>query len=155
MNFSRRRAYIPAAVPSLTLNGNKCSTLRKHRHCKYLSQSHIQQKSRFRDIHLAGGHAPEGRVGANYTLYRASPSLGSEYKKKEAICHSDNFLFRADGETRTHTGQRPLPPQSSVSTISPHPHLLWDCKCTNFFVNRKFIFNKNNTSLNYVSVSGL
>ena len=21
--------------------------------------------------------------------------------KKEAICHSDNFLFRADGETRT------------------------------------------------------
>ena len=42
--------------------------------------------------------------------------------------------FRADGETRTHTGQRPLPPQSSVSTISPHPHVwmmslsLWDCK---------------------------
>ena len=31
--------------------------------------------------------------------------------------------FRADGETRTHTGQRPLPPQSSVSTISPHPHV--------------------------------
>ena len=43
--------------------------------------------------------------------------------KKEAICHSDNFLFRADGETRTHTGQRPLPPQSSVSTISPHPQV--------------------------------
>ena len=45
-------AYIPAAVPSLTLNGNKCNALRKHSHCKDLSQSHIQQKSRFRDIHL-------------------------------------------------------------------------------------------------------
>ena len=31
------------------------------------------------------------------------------------------ILFRAAGETRTHTGQRPLPPQSSVSTISPLP----------------------------------
>ena len=111
-------AYIPAAVPSLTLNGNKCSTLRKHRHCKYLSQSHIQQKSRFRDIHLAGGHAPEGRVGANYIS-----ESGGRVQKKEAICRSDNFLFSADGETRTHTGQRPLPPQSSVSTISPHPQV--------------------------------
>ena len=49
-----------------------------------------------------------------------APSLGSEYKKKEAICRSDNFLFSADAETRPHTGQRPLPPQRSVSTISPH-----------------------------------
>ena len=32
------------------------------------------------------------------------------------------FVFGAVGETRTHTGQRPLPPQSSVSTISPLPH---------------------------------
>ena len=53
---------------------------------------------------------------------------------------SDAF-FRADGESRTHTDQRPLPPQSSVSTISPHPHvretlvflLLWDCKYTDIF----------------------
>lgn len=29
-----------------------------------------------------------------------------------------------DGETRTHTGERPLPPQGSVSTIPPHPHIL-------------------------------
>ena len=36
-----------------------------------------------------------------------------------------NFFrsLRAVGETRTHTGQRPLPPQSSVSTISPLPQI--------------------------------
>ena len=39
--------------------------------------------------------------------------------------------FRAVGETRTHTGQCPLPPQSSVSTISPLPHFpRRDCKNT-------------------------
>ena len=72
---------------------------------------------------------------------------------KQKAGRKTSTSFCADGETRTHTGQRPLPPQSSVSTISPHPHLLWDCKCTNFFVNRKFIFNKNNTSLNYILLS--
>ena len=30
--------------------------------------------------------------------------------------------FGAVGESRTHTPQRALPPQSSVSTISPLPH---------------------------------
>ena len=37
-------------------------------------------------------------------------------------------LFCADGETRTHTGQRPLPPQSSVSTISPRPQYFGTAK---------------------------
>ena len=88
-------AFIPAAMASLTLNGNKFSTLRKHRHCKYLSQSHIQQKSRFRDIHLAGGPVPEGRVSVNYTLCRASPSLGSEYKKRKlSVVQITSFFVR-------------------------------------------------------------
>ena len=54
---------------------------------------------------------------------RCESESGRVQQKKEAICNSDNFLFSADGETRTHTGQRPLPPQSSVSTISPHPQV--------------------------------
>ena len=40
--------------------------------------------------------------------------------KKMSLC--------ADGETRTHTGQRPLPPQSSVSTISPRPQYFGTAK---------------------------
>ena len=88
-------------MASLTLNGNKFSTLRKHRHCKYLSQSHIQQKSRFRDIYLAGGPVPEGRVSVNYTflsiisLMSCESESGVRVQKKEAICRSDNFLFSA------------------------------------------------------------
>ena len=40
--------------------------------------------------------------------------------KKMSLC--------ADGETRTHTGQRPLPPQRSVSTISPRPQYFGTAK---------------------------
>ena len=39
-----------------------------------------------------------------------------------------NLSFRAVGESRTHTGQCPLPPQSSVSTISPLPQLFGTAK---------------------------
>ena len=64
---------------------------------------------------------PQSGVRLTAPRGRCESESGGRVQKKEAICHSDNFLFRADGETRTHTGQRPLPPQSSVSTISPHP----------------------------------
>ena len=42
--------------------------------------------------------------------------------KKEAICHSDNFLFRADGETRTLARQClavHVNPQSGVRLTAP------------------------------------
>ena len=42
--------------------------------------------------------------------------------KKEAICHSDNFLFRADGETRTLARQClavHVSPQSGVRLTAP------------------------------------
>ena len=48
-------------------------------------------------------------------------------------------LLCAVGETRTRTGLLPLPPQSSVSTISPPPLcLFWDCKGTTKKLNSKF-----------------
>ena len=42
---------------------------------------------------------------------------GSRNKKRPAFL----LVLRAVGETRTRTGLLPLPPQSSVSTISPPP----------------------------------
>ena len=42
--------------------------------------------------------------------------------KKEAICHSDNFLFRADGETRTLARQClavHVSPQSGIRLTAP------------------------------------
>lgn len=48
----------------------------------------------------------------------------------------------AVGESRTHTPQRALPPQSSVSTISPLPRMDWDCKDTEYFQKCNFL-NKN------------
>ena len=66
---------------------------------------------------------------------RAAKRTKKEQRKLAALC--------ADGETRTHTGQRPLPPQSSVSTISPRPRvLLWDCKNRDILEKHK-IFVKN------------
>ena len=53
------------------------------------------------------------------SVSKTSRSAGHSRKEKEAV--SVDTASCADGETRTHTGQRPLPPQSSVSTISPHP----------------------------------
>ena len=49
--------------------------------------------------------------------------LRRERKKKERkLLSKFPLLFRgAVGETRTRTGLLPLPPQSSVSTISPPP----------------------------------
>ena len=95
LDFSCRRALIPAAMASLTLNGNKFSTLRKHRHCKYLSQSHIQQKSRFRDIHLAGGPVPEGRVSVSIIPYAVRVRVGAEYKKRKlSVVQITSFSVR-------------------------------------------------------------
>ena len=45
---------------------------------------------------------------------------GKKQKKRPALL----LVLRAVGETRTRTGLLPLPPQSSVSTISPPP-LRW------------------------------
>ena len=45
------------------------------------------------------------------------------HSKKKAGDTSPAFL-RADGETRTPMSHCSLPPQSSVSTISPHPQTL-------------------------------
>ena len=47
----------------------------------------------------------------------------------------------ADGESRTRTGLRPPPPQSGVSTISPHPLLVWICQNANFFSIIRILFN--------------
>ena len=60
------------------------------------------------------------------------------------------LVLRAVGETRTRTGLLPLPPQSSVSTISPPPRL-WigiakvrqKFKLANFSVKFSHFFDKN------------
>ena len=69
--------------------------------------------------------------------------LRREHKKKERkLLSKFPLLFRgAVGETRTRTGLLPLPPQSSVSTISPPPLLIWDCKYTYYFYIRKLFCN--------------
>ena len=41
--------------------------------------------------------------------------------KKRKTFRFSSFRWGAVGETRTRTGLLPLPPQSSVSTISPPP----------------------------------
>ena len=62
------------------------------------------------------------------------------YDEKEISVSAD--LLRAVGETRTRTGLLPLPPQSSVSTISPPPLLLfWDCKGTTNILICKFFLS--------------
>ena len=51
------------------------------------------------------------------------------------------------GESRTRTGLRPPPPQSGVSTISPHPLLVWDCKDTLILFNCKFFFENKSKQI--------
>ena len=79
----------------------------------------------------------------NFTLSRKK-SLTRQKLAKKRGSFIWNFLmwwFCAVGETRTRTGLLPLPPQSSVSTISPPPLLLfWDCKGTTKILNSKFFF---------------
>ncbi len=59
------------------------------------------------------------------------------YKKKTTVVG----CLCADDETRTHTGQRPLPPQSSVSTISPRPQYFGTAKIrTNLLFANLFRF---------------
>ena len=50
-------------------------------------------------------------------------------------------------ESRTRTGLRPPPPQSGVSTISPHPLLVWDCKDTLILFNCKFFLKTNHKQI--------
>ena len=78
-----------------------------------------------------------------------------QYNEKETSVSAD--LLRAVGETRTRTGLLPLPPQSSVSTISPPPLLLfWDCKGTTNILICKFFciffvkFSKKRFSRHFV-----
>ena len=72
------------------------------------------------------GHVPPARRA---TLRPLAPPARPARPRHETLPNKKSgqliqlTAFRADGETRTHTGQRPLPPQSSVSTISPHPHV--------------------------------
>ena len=76
---------------------------------------------------LAGPCSPPDRLPpASPSGAGASPSPGG-YNKREAV-RLDCLSFGADGETRTRTGKLPLPPQSSASTISPHPLSVWECK---------------------------
>ena len=49
-------------------------------------------------------------------------------KKEKQPRSISRAVFGAVGESRTHTPQRALPPQSSVSTISPLPQMDWECK---------------------------
>ena len=66
--------------------------------------------------------------GVESSIHAPAAGLSRIYTKKASGLIQ--MLFSADGETRTHTGQRPLPPQSSVSTISPHPHVVNDVSFT-------------------------
>ena len=60
-------------------------------------------------------------------------------KKRKLLSKFPLVKWSAVGETRTRTGLLPLPPQSSVSTISPPPLcLFWDCKGTTKKLNSKF-----------------
>ena len=54
-----------------------------------------------------------------YTLHNYLES--GQNKKKRKTFRFSSFRWGAVGETRTRTGLLPLPPQSSVSTISPPP----------------------------------
>ena len=51
-----------------------------------------------------------------------------DYTKKRPAVSCRSLQCGADGESRTRTGLRPPPPQSGVSTISPHPLLVWFLK---------------------------
>ena len=61
-----------------------------------------------------------------YYNFHHNMSFPAQNAKKDILRR--RCLFCADGETRTHTGQRPLPPQSSVSTISPRPQYFGTAK---------------------------
>ena len=61
-------------------------------------------------------------------------------KKKRDPSTGPLFCLGADGESRTRTGLRPPPPQSGVSTISPHPLLNWDCKDMQFILHCNILF---------------
>ena len=64
------------------------------------------------------------------------------HKKRGESKDSPLVKWSAVGETRTRTGLLPLPPQSSVSTISPPPLcLFWDCKGTTKIFTSKFFYN--------------
>ena len=68
-----------------------------------------------------GRTTPTGRTEPPGSRPTPVPTRQAGQKRKKLR----NFFrsLRAVGETRTHTGQRPLPPQSSVSTISPLPQI--------------------------------
>ena len=66
--------------------------------------------------------------------------LGVQKKKRKTFRFS-SFRWGAVGETRTRTGLLPLPPQSSVSTISPPPLCFGIAKVQTFF-NPTNIFAK-------------
>ena len=55
----------------------------------------------------------------SFIYHHLTKMLSKKEKPASNISEAD---FGAVGESRTHTPQRALPPQSSVSTISPLPH---------------------------------
>ena len=78
--------------------------------------------------------AIENNLDFSLSHFSLSPKYltSDAYITKKRPAFAD--LLCAVGETRTRTGLLPLPPQSSVSTISPPPLcLFWDCKGTHFF----------------------
>ncbi len=97
-----------------------------------------------RHFENAIGHTFAGKSRPSDTvLYIHRPHHPKQhglYQKRPAVsCRS--LQCGADGESRTRTGLRPPPPQSGVSTISPHPLLVWDCKDTLILFNCKFFCN--------------
>lgn len=70
-----------------------------------------------------------------------------DYTKKRPAVSCRSLQCGADGESRTRTGLRPPPPQSGVSTISPHPLLVWDCKDTLILFNCKFFFENKSKQI--------
>ena len=74
-------------------------------------------------------------------------------KKKRDPSTGPLFCLGADGESRTRTGLRPPPPQSGVSTISPHPLLNWDCKDMQFILHCNILFEFFHSSFFQKTVS--
>ena len=61
-----------------------------------------------------------------------------EKKKRKLLSKFPLVKWSAVGETRTRTGLRPLPPQSSVSTISPPPLCFGTANICTIFTTTKF-----------------
>ena len=109
------------------------------------SRYHIEIISSWEHTISHNGYCSSGRQNTESTplsdscvskirlFLRTTEKIVNSQKKRKLHLKLPLVVICAVGETRTRTGLLPLPPQSSVSTISPPPLLNWDCKYTCFF----------------------